>query len=350
MKKITAMLAALVLILTAVRVSAAPAVSARIKLGGGTGVFATEITAALTEEGLAMKWDILENTVLLLKLEPEEGGIPEGLLPPAEISEDTRKTLTETAQAWARQRLVSTKKGIFSGDAFSIARKEDTYIFSASDFLALVKAAGKAAPEIGMWTSLAEEGLEEAAFSGGTEGTLKVYDDGKYYSLTMKQQGNTVFTASVNANDPGELLAVAGHSENGKNYYHRIRLTLEGKKVNIETELLADDEGSGFAALGDRNRVLTDTAAITNDDDGSYTIQYTSAPADGSDALTVTAVVDVTDDPDPVPEGYTVIDLDAESETELDEKMGAFTEKLPQLMIQLMTAVPMSFLDLVFEE
>ena len=51
-----------------------------------------------------------------------------------------------------------------------------------------------------------------------------------------------------------------------------------------------------------------------------------------------------------LPEGYTVIDLDAESETELDEKMGAFTEKLPQLMIQLMTAVPMSFLDLVFEE
>ena len=93
-----------------------------------------------------------------------------------------------------------------------------------------------------MWTSLAEEGLEEAAFWGGTEGTLKVYDDGKYYSLTMKQQGNTVFTASVNANDPGELLAVAGHSENGKNYYHRIRLTLEGKKVNIETELLADDD------------------------------------------------------------------------------------------------------------
>ena len=350
MKKITAILTAAILLLTAVCAAAEPAVSVRAELGGGTGVFTTVITAAFTDEGVALKWDLVENTVFLQKYEPDGESLSSEDLNAAWISDDTLKSLEETVRAWAEQRMVSTGKGVFSGDAFNIAYKEDTYIFSMDDLLQLVKAIGQAAPDMARWTSLAETGLEGAAFSGGTEGTLKVYDDGKYYSLTLKQQGNTVFTLSLNAADPQELLAVAGHRENGKNYYHNIQITGDEKTARIETVLLADDTGGGFAALGDRNRILTTSAVITEGGDDSYTIQYTAIPADGSDALTASIVMELTEDPDPVPEGSTVIDFDTASEEELNEKLSGFTEKLPSLMIQLMTAVPMPFLDLIFED
>ncbi len=151
-----------------------------------------------------------------------------------------------------------TRTGAFSGDAFEKASTMQHITFSYGDLILLCRRIRGAQQDRGICPDIPSGKLPER----NIRFDLKVFDEGKYASLSVLDGKDTVITVSADLSLPDCLTAVAGCGYGGKNYYMHIAAEKKEGRLEVEKSLFADDLKTGFPGLKDDSLICTVNSTI----------------------------------------------------------------------------------------
>ena len=176
-------------------------------------------------------------------------------------------------------------EGVYAGDAFEEASVMETMTIQMHGFLQILM---NAFPEAGLAQILKAIALDDIAY------TLRIYDDGKAFSLAGKHGEDTFFTLSADCSRTDGFFAVAGTAENGKNYYWVIQTQRADEYSHIiAAKLLADAEKSGYRSISQTLPILTEIWQIQKEKERSaYQFKGTVTPGNGMAPVLISGTVD----------------------------------------------------------
>ena len=166
-----------------------------------------------------------------------------------------------------------SRNGFFSGDAFEEATSELYGTCSVQDILPLFFSM------TGMMDSVISE-TETAGFlqilsaygissdSAAENLIYRIFDGGKYFSLTEKTKNAVTRTLSCNLSDPSLTKLVYGYAQSGKNYYWTLDFVqISPQELVLSAFFRTDPEKNGYRAIMNNEPVLQEswTFSITED-------------------------------------------------------------------------------------
>ena len=232
----------------------------------------------LRQEGaLALSTSLLPDQLFWLSTAAEAAGTATAAETEGDAIQPMNSQSSQLIDEWLSSRLVAEENGLFTGDAFSLANSRKRYAFYLNEALPLLTRLRQLNEPLFPWldrqTSM---DLLETIMHGDMwydtwlldrlAADLSVYDGGSCLSMTLKRQEAVLLTFSMQS-EQGKITAVIGHAENGKNYYDAFCLEMKTGETLLTDILYADVNKQGFAALSDRNRLLTATVRLTPEPD-----------------------------------------------------------------------------------
>lgn len=175
-----------------------------------------------------------------------------------------------------------TEKGLYAGDLFDSATQLQTLTVNISDFISQV---GKA-DHAGLLP------LFDSVFDSPVSLVIRIYDSGKYLSVSGMKETFTLFTLSCDFSESGKKKIVWGYPENGQNYYWAAESTvLSEEEMVISCALYSDKWRRGFRDAAMNDPVLSEkwTFQMTGQDQMQIRAEIT--PASYPDPIVISCIV-----------------------------------------------------------
>ena len=191
---------------------------------------------------------------------------------------------------WGTALRPQSKTGLFSGDAFETATSMDYCTCSRLDLLSLcTHILETAAPEAVnlMISSVTSSDMAEMLTGGRERITCRIYDEGKYLSLTGNIQDSTVFTLCFNFADPDLVHAVFGYADSGVNYYWSVQAqVVSGHRISVSSALRADYRKAGYRiCMYDEPILREDLTLNLSEDNKQIDFESRMTPQNGLNSL-----------------------------------------------------------------
>lgn len=163
-----------------------------------------------------------------------------------------------------------TSEGVYSGDLFDSASIQTRGSCTPEDLLAdmsLTAESGEKKEKQKDGSPLGKIG----AFIPGLSGLLlqyTMYDNGRYFTFNVLESEKTLLTFSCDFSDSSAIKALAGYSENGKNYYwNPVASVVSEDEIHFSSSLYADEMKKGFRSVRDNPPVVTESWKIKLSED-----------------------------------------------------------------------------------
>ena len=172
--------------------------------------------------------------------------------------------ITEMFTAWAAALQLEEEYGVFAGDLFDAASVKQTGKCSLNELFSLFLQTQNKETGLNDILSGFELPEEDMSLFTGIRMDYSVFDSGKYFTIAGKEEDRTVFTASFDFSDPAFIKMIAGHAENGKNYYWAATIASEsGSEMKIHSALLADEMKTGYRSVAGNSPIITEDWGLT---------------------------------------------------------------------------------------
>ena len=185
--------------------------------------------------------------------------------------------------------------GFFSGELFEDARTVRSGSCSIDEFLQIYSSSDSSE----MNAPAAAEMKAAAGLLGLSDVLVnyRIFDEGKYVSLTGTKDGSTLFTLSFDYTDAGSTVILWGYAEGGRNYYWLLNAeSVSENRMHLNTALYADKTKSGFRSVKTNPPVLTESWDFSlSDGFGELSFSGTVQPSDNLDPIFVTGSLSSSD-------------------------------------------------------
>ena len=163
---------------------------------------------------------------------------------------------------------LKTEEGIFAGDLFEESHTMQSFICGLDDVIqylsGLQSTSGNPEYPADPWLSDKLYRLSDRLDLTGTAAEFRLFDSGKYLSVTGRKDDKIIFTASFDFSVPERVKAVWGTSDNGKNFYWEVTETyVSESEVRISSRLLADSRKEGYRSVFSNEPVLFENYVLT---------------------------------------------------------------------------------------
>ncbi len=177
--------------------------------------------------------------------------------------------IKDVFSAWSTALNPQSHAGFFSGDAFDYAVSELYGTCSAQDILTLAFSLSEKIypllPETeasSVLQALSEYGI--TSVSAENDIVYRIFDGGKYLSLTRMAGNSVIRTLSYDLSDANTARVVSGYAEGGKNYYWVVESVLvSSQEIILSACLRADPEKAGYRAVMNEQPIVQESWTFT---------------------------------------------------------------------------------------
>lgn len=293
--------------------------------------------------------------------------------------ESAANRIGECVKEWIAYMRPEQRSGVFSGNAFTEATEMHRIQISYSDLMLLIRRIRSALPEGNIVSEIIDTlDIDSIIPPRNLSLDLKVFDNGKYFSIDVQEGEETVATFSADIEDSSNILFIAGIGLEGKNYFSRFVIdTTSENRLIITKKLYADDWKNGYFGLDDNALILSTIHEVeingTPDNPEEIGYSFIMTPANQivpiyltaniypkkkdhiadckigfSDYDNLSASITVNKDNERIKELPEKI-IDTENTTDDDQAQltNTFEKALTPLMLQVMAALPEEYMKLI---
>ena len=167
--------------------------------------------------------------------------------------------------AWNSARNPLSHTGFFSGDAFDHAVSVTYGTCSARDILTLASSlSGCCFPVLsekdadGILKVLSEYGI--ISVSENNDILYRIFDGGKYFSLTRESCNSVIRTASYDFSEEKTTRAVFGYADRGKNYYWTVEsILISPQELILSACFRSDPEKTGYRTIMNKQPIIQES-------------------------------------------------------------------------------------------